>query len=249
MKFEKTQRGNPHKLTIKQHIFPTRSIERFVSDDGVVKVYVKAADKIISARPDDQVFCAKRVWGHGTEVGYMKTVEDKFQALADSIIDEKIGYIGLREKEVVNEFFGLWNLRSYYDANPIGDQKLQGIPGDSLSIDDQEILEKNNIGFIKSDASILSRQMTGDQIIRNMISVRRQLSDAQWGILRSTQGEFIVPDNFSNARVVPLTPTMCLFSESDNAILNLAEIRGINRLATKTSRKYFFAKDFSKCPI
>ena len=39
MKYEKTEKGNPHNLTINQHCFPSRSIERFSNNDGCVEVH------------------------------------------------------------------------------------------------------------------------------------------------------------------------------------------------------------------
>jgi hypothetical protein len=249
MQFEKTQKGNPHKLSIKQHIFPVRSIERYLKIDGTAEVYLKSINKSIQTNPYDQIFCALRGWDHGTEIGYMKSVEDKFQALAELILDGSTISIGLKEKEIVNEFYGLWNLRSYYEANPIGDQNLQGIPGDDLTLDTQEMLEKHGVGFIRPDATVPGRQMTGLRIIIDMIPIRKQLEVAQWGIIRSSQGEFIVPDNFSNNQIVPITPNLCLYSPSRNAILSIVGIREVNRLAIQSSQKYYFAKDLSKCPV
>ena len=38
---KKPQKGNPHELTVKQHCFPRRSIERFANKDGIVNVWLK----------------------------------------------------------------------------------------------------------------------------------------------------------------------------------------------------------------
>jgi hypothetical protein len=55
MKYEKTQKGNPHQLTIHQHTFPTKSIARFTDKSGYVKVKLIAQSKIISLNPINQL--------------------------------------------------------------------------------------------------------------------------------------------------------------------------------------------------
>lgn len=66
--------------------------------------------------------------------------------------------------------------------------------------------------------------------------------------MRVKKGEFLVPDNFSNARIVPISPTICLFSQSENAVISEKEVAELNRLAIESSNEYFFARDLSKCP-
>lgn len=251
MTFEKPQKGNPHALTVLQHTFPRASIARFTDGDSRVAVSYTPAKKQLRLTPEDQLFCAKRAWDQRAEQGFMKDIEDAFQSLAEAIIDGSITHIGFLEKSVVNDFFALWNIRALRKSQPIRDQSINGIVAleREFTKDQQELLEKNHNSFIRPDMKIPGRQLAGRHIQLNLNMVRRQLSDAQWGILRADEGEFIVPDNFSNARIVPVTPTMCLFSQSENYIISRAEVAEINRLAIESSTNYFFAKNFSNCPL
>lgn len=251
MKYEKPQKGNPHQITVMQHTFPRASIARFADNSGRVKVSHMPTQKTLSLAPNDSLFCAKRVWDQRAEEGYMKNIEDNFQALASAIVERKVRNIGIIENIIVSEFFALWNIRVHIKSNPISDQKINGIIElkHELTKDQQEILERKHVGFVRPDLTIPGRQLADLNIQMNLDKVRQQLADAKWGILKASEGEFIAPDNFSNARVVPISPSVCLFSQSESDVISKSEVSEINRLAISSSIDYFFARDFSKCPI
>ena len=251
MAYEKPQKGNPHRLTVKQHMFPARSIARFVSDDDTVAVFLVSQSKIFRTTPDDQIFCARRVWDERAETTYMKSIEDNFQQLAESIIAGTTREFSEEQKQIINDFYALWNIRAHWKDQPISDQPLStDVTGLSYyaSKDEQELLEKNHISVIEPDHSIPGRMITGVKMQQNLFLCRRQLADAQWGVLRASQGEFLVPDNFSNARIVPLTPKLCLYSPSSNDVIRESEVLQINQLAVASSREWYFAQDLSNCP-
>lgn len=251
MKYEKTQKGNPHQLTIKQHILPARSIARFLDASGRVSVFNKKAGKIIQAKPDDQIFCAKRIWDQRAESGYMKKIEDRFQSLADSILEGNQNNIGPLENRIITDMFVLWNIRAHRNRNPIKDKKIENALAISreLSKNEQEILESKHVGFIKPDYTMPGRSLAGLNIQMNIDIARESMRDAQWGVLTAKDGEFIVPDNFSNARVLPLTPKHCLVSERDNDVISFQEVQHINRMALANNLDFWFARDVSKCPV
>ncbi|WP_155986094.1 hypothetical protein [Thioalkalivibrio sp. AKL7] len=181
----------------------------------------------------------------------MKSIEDKFQALADSILNGNQKKIEPREKWIVTDMFILWNIRSHRHKHPIEDQYLnQGSAVCAeLSKNDQEILESKHVGFIRPNLTMPGRNLAGLHIQRNMDMAREQMKDAQWGILTAKKGEFLIPDNFSNARIMPLTPKRCIFSQSDNEVIGLEAVREINRVALANDIQFCFARDMSKCPL
>jgi hypothetical protein len=81
-KYLKPQKGNPHRLAIRQHILPVKSIARFSKSDGRVWVFEKLKNAKRRAKPSDEIFCARRAWDERTEVDFMKKIEDEFQTLA-----------------------------------------------------------------------------------------------------------------------------------------------------------------------
>jgi hypothetical protein len=78
-KFEKPQKGNPHQLPVMQHVWPLESIARFADGNGVVCLFDKVRNKLRQAKPDDDIFCAKRVWDRRAECGYMKGITSSVQ--------------------------------------------------------------------------------------------------------------------------------------------------------------------------
>lgn len=105
MKFEPTQPGNPHRLTIDQHVFPKASIQRFTNPGGSVEIFVKKLNRVLKLKPNNSIFCARRVWDQKTEAGIGKHIEDRFQALACAIEKGTVTTIGVFEKRIIEEFF------------------------------------------------------------------------------------------------------------------------------------------------
>lgn len=249
MKYEKPQKGNSHQLTVKQHCFPTASITRFADSDGRVEVKLIKQDKKIKPRPKDQLFCAKRTWDQRAESGFMKEIEDKYQVLANEIVSNNIITLDACRQATITDMFALWNIRSHWREQPVEDQQIQstGVAVEYTK-DQQEELEKNGITAIRPNLTIPGRSITGKIVQLNLYAVRDQMSDAYWGILKSSKGEFLVPDNSPNSNMIPLTPNLCLFSQSENEEISDAELAQINACSIKRSKEYYFARDLSKCP-
>lgn len=249
MKYEKPQKGNPHGLTINQHSFPVASIMRFAKADGCVSVYLIKQNKEISAKPDDQLFCAKRTFNQHAESGYMKEIEDKYQVLAEAVVSWSVKTITAKERPIVTDMFAILNIRAHRRENPIEGYKIDVIDlARHYTKNEQEQLEKNHIEFIKSNFSIPDRHLSYLHGLINLIEVRKQMNDSQWGILRSSNGQFIVPDNFSNGMILPVSPTICFYSQRNDDVIGVDEVAEINKLAIDSSKNYFFANDLSKCP-
>lgn len=74
--YEKTQKGNPHHLPVKQHVFPVRSIARFANSGGMVQLHNLTTQQTRVAGPGDAMFCAMRAWDLRAERGFMKQIVD-----------------------------------------------------------------------------------------------------------------------------------------------------------------------------
>jgi hypothetical protein len=81
---------NPNSLTVDQHVFPSKSIERFTDQRGRVSVHELHRAQVIRAKkPDNAIFCARRAWDQRAEAGYMKRIEDDFQKIVGPIVEGK----------------------------------------------------------------------------------------------------------------------------------------------------------------
>lgn len=88
MRSLKPQKGNPHKLTMHQHIFPKQSIARFTNATGFVQTRRTHGihSEELSLKPKNPFFCAQRVWGQKTESIMMRDIEARYQKIADQIV-------------------------------------------------------------------------------------------------------------------------------------------------------------------
>jgi len=254
MTYEATQKGNPHRLSVNQHTFPKTSIARFSGQGGAVQLYHMVPQKVFRVKPADKIFCALRVWDQQSESGYMKRVEDGFQTLARRIVENGLIKFGLIETATINDFYCLWNIRAHYKQHRIQDQSIhQGVMGllREYTKDEEERLELAGISTIRGDLTMAGRFLSSPTMRLNHSSATAMMGNASWGVLRAVEGEFIAPDNFYRLRVVPLSPTVCLWSQTSRPLelLDRKSVAEINRAAIATSSEYYFARDLSQCPI
>lgn len=252
MKYAKAQKGNPNRLAINQHVFPVASLRRFANGGGVwVKRMGWLKPRKLSLR--DPIFCAQRGWDQRSESGYPLQIERRFQALADRI---EAGYCSLNETEcnTVTEFYALWRHRAFErefrqpDVTP-----RVPFPGDSLTQDQREKIEKNGCIVFDARGVLPGRMAAGIRIQLGIRGVALQLQGARWGVAESVTEEFIVPNCFGSALIVPVSPNIFLLAGMGDHTALPDSVRVINRVAVKmafsTSNGYVAARDFSKCPL
>ena len=246
--FEPTRPGNPINLTINQHVLPKASIERFAdSNGGRVQLFDKIRSKSRLAKPNDQIFCAKRKWDHGSEAGYMCGIERRFQRLACQVIAGKVTSIGDSEKSIVDVFLALWRARADQKTEEDREIKSSFVAGIELSKTREENLEKNGYIFVRKGGQLPSRMAHGIEIRMQIRRWVHGLTDAQWGILQADQGQFLVPDR-PERTMIPLTPTLCLCSGGQSGRISGQNLAEINRISKAVSVEYYFARDLGQCP-
>jgi hypothetical protein len=248
VKYEKPQKGNPHCLTINQHVFPARSIERFADADGKVSVRLLRLNKLIKLSPEDQLFCARRVWDQRAEIGYMKGIEDEFQSIADRIVNG-LRTLKPREHASVSRFCVLWHLRASRRTQPELNHLIRGVAGENFTKDQEEMLEKAHVLFARRDATVPGRMMLGITLqiqIDQLMS--RNFNEKQWGILKARDGNFIIPD-IGNVRAVPVSPNLLLVCDHKNTVISQLEVAIINSQLAGFAVDYLIARDFRKCHV
>lgn len=249
MKFETTQNKNPHRLTIKQHVFPRQSIDRFSDARGMVEVFSSRFSRVVEVSPNNDLFCAKRLWDQITEASIGKTIEDRFQDVARSVISGRTKSIGLLEKRVVDEFFSLWRARHSFLVSGLPDQVCKAIKGDAFTQDQEERLEKKHAIFVREGGVMPGRFAARIHVFGYQKAFIKANANVHWGVVRAGSGEFIAPDCFQNTLVIPVSPVICLMAGQPDSTLSLAEVATTNRAAISNSTHYYFARDLSDCPI
>lgn len=248
---EKTRPGNPNRLTLNQHVFPTRSIERFAGADGHVDVRrLDARDKVIRPRPDNVIFGANRAWDQRAESGYMKRIEDRFQQVADGIIAGKTTTVWAAERPAIDWMYALWYWRARFRELESQETQLNGVEGPDLSLEQEENLESNGYMFVRKYGAMPTRQLNGAVVeMRTGFYVDELAkSVARWGIIRAQSGEFIVPDVPWHG-VIPLTPQLALAWNAPDGIITEQNLAQVNAAMRSVSEIYYFARDVACCPF
>lgn len=248
VKFEQTQKGNPHQFTINQHVFPKASIERFSGNDGCVEVYSIPHRKVMRLKPNNRIFCAQRAWDQKTEAAVSRRIEDKFQALADAIERGTVTTIGVWEKRIVEQFFSLWRTRQKFRIEGLDDVRLHGIEGESLTKAQEEAIEGNHAMYV-SDGVVKGRLLASIHVFGFETTFIEANKSMQWGIARSASVDFLVPDSFEDMMIVPISPRLAIVADVPDCVLSSDEVATINQSAIARAKNYYFARQLSATPV
>lgn len=202
MTYEKVRKGNPLQLTVEQHFHTAHAIAKFYNECGNVEVKEISTGKILKRHKRAKIFSTKRSWDERAEKGYMAQIEADFHNQIDSI---NLG--GSRDNTAISKYLALWRLRHKFHLERSSDAKLFGIDGESLTKEQQEILEKRGIGYINERAEIPARQLTGTQIQIGVDQIMQTLGSIKWGLLESRDSQFLCADCYPRFLFIPVSPT------------------------------------------
>lgn len=68
--------------------------------------------------------------------------------------------------------------------------------GHHLSIDKQEVLEKNGYSFILENDGLLHHLASGIEIQVMLAKIYHEIGSIKWGLLTAKRGEFLVADYY-----------------------------------------------------
>jgi hypothetical protein len=210
--FEKTTKGNPHRITLNQHVIPRQYIKTFANDDGFVEVLRIVDGSQFKATPQNKVFCEKRVWDQKAEVGWMKNIEDHFQkAFFDYLKNRKT-----IPNEIATDFFLLWHIRSQIARIPPKSPIFAGISPEHLSKEQEEILESKGYIYVNKEPNLKSRFVASIKGLMAMDSLREQHSNIVWSVVISFNRPFLVPKHCPKYMYLPLDSNTALLGNSNS---------------------------------
>ncbi|EGR0102463.1 hypothetical protein LH716_004226 [Vibrio vulnificus] len=242
MDYERTRKKNPLGITINQHFHSAHSISKFCNRDKKVEVFNKETSSILTRKKDAMIFCAKRNWDERAEHGYMADIEKAFHNQIDNIRTK-------RDHQAISKYYLLWQLRYQVHINRLPNLKLDGIPPDYLTKEQQEILEKRNVGFVNSDGEMPARQATGILIQRNISELMKRFTNTEWGLLHAKEGHFLCADSYQNLCFIPVGPKFAFAAGLSDKLVDIEELALINKESVLSAKEFYFAKDLKKCPI
>jgi hypothetical protein len=246
--FEKPQKGSG--LTVEQHVLSAKSIARFANARGKVTLFDRFRNKTRAASPNDSIFCARRVWDQRAEVGFMKSIEDDFQSLADQIIAGKVIALDPTQKVIADAFYALWRSRAEHRTAASDPIRLKNVTGYQWTKDQEEEFERHGCLFIREGGKMPDRFLCGFRIQWEIDALLPDLSKADWGIVRALAGHLVVPDHPGATPIIPLTPTLCLcWGQTGTASVTWQQVAVINRYLNLAAHQYLFAHDLAQCPL
>lgn len=234
---EQPQKGNPHRLTRDQHVIPVATLRRFADSDGLLEVHLRDG-RVLRIPTDNQLFSVDRLWDQRAEAGYMKSIEDDFQALVDPLEAGRPGPLSPNEHRTITRFWSLWRWRNHFIDSPTQPQPLNGITPDKFSKDQQEILESKWILFVAEDSTLPARMATGMRIQMLVDRDEVQLGEKHWGVLRGCEPNLILPDRPGALMAIRASPRLLLAADNPDGELNAQEITRANAFALQLSRNY-----------
>lgn len=247
-RYERPQRGNPHGFTIRQHVFPAASLTRFTGSSRMLQVYQRGTGEIVERAPSNEIFCAMRAWSQSAEQGFMHTIEGRFQPLAERLLERPGMALTADESLIASKFFALWHTRARLRHTSHEPVTIAGVTGETLTADQQEVLESKYVHSIRRDGTIPAR--AHNELIARVLIDRcvHELADAAWGVVWAKESEFIVPDR-TDTRIIPVSPKLCLVDGMQDGQVSDEVVQEINEALATGSKTYFAANDLSRCGI
>src|SRR6266852_3378065 len=219
---ERTQKGNPHQLTREQHVIFVASLRRFAAPDGLVEVHLRDG-RTARIQLDNQLFCVERLWDQRAEAGYMKAIEDDFQALVDMLATGRIGPLSPEEHRRITQYWLLWYWRNHFIDSPLEDVRLNGIVGEQLTKDEKEILESQWAAFAVEGGKLPRRTLTGLRIQMAIDLGQNQLANKRWGVLRSPHLNLAIGDRPGGLMSITASPRLLLAADNPDGELTQLE--------------------------
>lgn len=247
---------NRHQLTMKQHVFPEASIKRFLNGKGFVNVSWQDG-KTDYRKPGSSMFLSDRAWEQRSETS-THAVETEFQSLASKIADNIINSLDDNQTKIVTEMACIWLSRWYLKHNPSRVINLGMAPPEVLksiipygyiNLDDyQDACEKYGLVAYDSNGTIHGRFQSYPRLRKHISLLRAQMEGLNWGIARSKEAEFIVPD-VSLDGILPISPTSLLICGESDVTASYDDVSELNRRMRAGSREWYFGKCLRGCPF
>ena len=180
----------------------------------------------------------------------MKKIEDEFQGLVDELEAGRSGPLSSDEHRCVTRFWGLWYWRNRFIDSPLEDTSLNGIAGESLTVDQKEILESRWYAFAVGEGKLPARMMTGLHIQVAIDRYEMANGGKRWGLLRSPALPLIIGDRPGNLMTVPASPHVLLAADNPDGELTQTEAFRANQAALAFSRNFAVIGRFhSQSPV
>ncbi|KAB7690898.1 hypothetical protein GBN24_07895 [Plesiomonas shigelloides] len=244
MSYEKPQKGNPNQFVIQQHFHTAHCIGKFAGKNNKVEVRYIKSDLVEYKDKRAKLFCAQRCWDESSEKGLMAKIEHDFHNQINNIKPYDI-----RDHQAISQYFLLWRIRHYLYTSSEQELTLNGISGSNLTKCEEETIEKKWGMFSRENGVIPSRFISGLQIKIQLARQWHQVQHLKWGLLKATDGEFLVADSYRELTLMPISPKLAFYVGGKDSSINIQTLAKINQRSIESAINFYFAKKLDECPI
>ncbi|HEY6529207.1 MAG TPA: hypothetical protein VIZ65_10975 [Cellvibrionaceae bacterium] len=239
--------GNPNRLTRKQHILSRGYLEGFYGANRKVQLIKKDSEEVLDRSASNGIFWALRAWDQRMEQFFMKKIEDDFFAEISSN-----NSFERRNHLAITLYHRLWWLRHDYGNASFENLKIEGISESAITKDQEEKAEKRGFMSIREGGIVPSKYVISADIRLELLRLEEEYhrNPIFWALIDSVDGEYIVADCYKGLRYIPISPTKAFAADiSVDEVIFERKLAALNRHSIDCSTHFYFARDFSSCPI
>lgn len=230
----------------KQHIIPSRSIQRFCGTNGNVEVLRKASGEKFLAKPKNKVFCVNQVWDQGTEKSFGKQIEDEFQSVVEQVLKRNDYTIPKKQHQAITRFLALWRYRASIENEAYPIHEASKLSPTLIDPDEKIRLDELHINYVDESGSFPSINMRGIELQGQVMMFDRIHHDLKWCLVKSLHLDLIVPDSPENDLFIPITPSICLLAGKPLPELSIAQSKEANLRSYVKSKSIIFGRSVVK---
>lgn len=242
------EKGNPTKITRRQHIFPRSVIEGFADKNGKVKVVPVSGKPIYFASSHDPRFTVERLWDQKCEEHSNELYEAPFHLLAQKLLATNTQQLNSDEGHVASGMYGLWRARTRLKRNPPIDSVLTALScpksASGWSQSEGEQLEK--AGFvltqeISNDGHpiVRSRFNVWPKLLKEVELFKRNYQNYNWAVLNDNARQIVIPDQCPETIAIPLSPTRCLAMINPNSDMKKLSTDSLSERLKSAAKVYW----------
>lgn len=249
--YEKTLKGNPNKITVNQHIIPSRHISEWSNGRKVVDIIDIASGQKITMPPSSPYFCAMRLWEQHTEARFLKDLEDSFQSQMALLKCNNT----ITQKMIVTKYYASLCARVKISSinRMVSQSRMHSVTmeGEKSALEKDELNVKNSVRICRTIPSPLSQHFDrialGGLLYLAYFDYCNHLLEQDWILFESDGIALTLSDSFHNNysesfHVLPITPRKALIAESTYHHLEKEKklsAKFINSVMKKNAIKYY----------
>jgi hypothetical protein len=231
-------------LVKNQHFHSAHAISKFCAADNLVEIYFKNQSRAERKGKNAKNFTTRLTWNQNAELGYMRSIEEKFHNEMNDIKDRQN-----RNHNAITQYHLLWSLRFDFALDPHENEAFPSLTPPHLTPEDQDAYDRMGIYYLKQGGTFSSNHVAGIQIFGHLSSLMDQYKELQWGLLEASDGEFLVSDNYLNIPYMPISPTLAFIANQPDQKISRQQLTYLNKISASKAKLFYFARHLSLCPV